>query len=135
MKIAFYKRFIELCTARSIKPTPALKDMGLSTGNLKKWQKPDAVVTVDTLEKIAEYFGVPPTYFFDENIRNTESVKARNTESVKARNTESVKARNTESVKAELAKLVLDEIKRCEGNLHCLKKIHKKLQTKVGMKQ
>lgn len=111
MKIAFYKRFIELCTARSIKPTPALKNMGLSTGNLKKWQKPDAVVTVDTLEKIAEYFGVPPTYFFDEDIRNTESVKA------------------------ELAKLVLNEIKRCEGNLHCLKKIHKKLQTKVGMKQ
>lgn len=108
MKIAFYERFIELCTARSIKPTPALKDMGLSTGNLQKWQKPDAVITVDTLEKIAEYFGVPPTYFFDEDIRNIENANA------------------------ELAELILDEIARCETNLHRLRKIYKKLHRKEG---
>jgi len=110
VKIAFYERFIELCTARSIKPTPALKDIGLSTGNLKKWQKPDAVITVDTLEKIAEYFGVPPTYFFDVDIRKTENAKA------------------------ELDKFILDEIERCERNLHHLRKIHKNLQTKRGAK-
>lgn len=115
MKIAFYEHFIELCAIRDIKPTPALKDMRLSTGNLQKWQKPDAVITVDTLEKIAEYFGVPPTYFFDDNIRNTEKSKA-----------------ELDNAKAELNKLILDEIAQCEEYLHRLKKIQNNLQKKRG---
>lgn len=46
MKNAFYKRFIELCAVRGIKPTPALREIGLSTGNVQKWQKQDAQITL-----------------------------------------------------------------------------------------
>lgn len=109
MKMPFYERFIELCKARSIKPTPALKDMGFSTGNLQKWQNPDTAVTIDTLEKIAEYFGVSPVYFFSDDIRNAELI-----------------------ANAELTELILDEIARCEANLHRLREIYKKLQKKRG---
>lgn len=115
MKMPFYERFIELCKSRSIKPTPALKDMGLSTGNLQKWQNPDTAVTIDTLEKIAEYFGVSPAYFFSDDIRNAELIKA-----------------DAERAKSELTELILDEIARCETNLHRLRKIHRKLQKKRG---
>ncbi len=111
MKISFYERFIELCKLNGIKPTPALKDIGLSAGNLPKWQRAEATITIDTLEKIAGYFGVSPTYFFDEDTRGTEKAKA------------------------ELENLILNEISdiqtlaaQCEKNLNRLEKIYNDLR-------
>lgn len=34
----FYDRFIKLCEDSNIKPTPLLRKLGLSSGNLQKWQ-------------------------------------------------------------------------------------------------
>ena len=35
----FYEEFIKLCNEKNIKPTPALKEMGLSTANMQRWKK------------------------------------------------------------------------------------------------
>lgn len=66
MKIKFYERFIELCELNRIKPSPALQEMGFSTGCLKKW-KSGCAVTVETLEKVADYFEVPLEFFSSDS--------------------------------------------------------------------
>lgn len=100
----FYKCLIELCELNGTKPTPALKAMGLSAGNLQKWQRQEATITIDTLEKVAEYFGVSPSYFFDEDIRNTEKTKS------------------------GLEELILNEISAVQTNLNRLEKLYNDLQ-------
>lgn len=62
----FYEQFLKICNEKGIKPTPVLKQIGLSTGNLKKWES-GSTVSADTLEKLAAYFGVPVDYFFQSD--------------------------------------------------------------------
>lgn len=62
----FYEQFLKICDERGVKPTPVLKQIGLSTGNLKKWES-GSTVSADTLEKLAVYFGVPVDYFFQND--------------------------------------------------------------------
>lgn len=54
----FYDQFLKICNEKGIKPTLVLKQIGLSSGNLKKWES-DSTASADTLEKLADYFGVP----------------------------------------------------------------------------
>ena len=61
----FYDKFMELCAERNVKPSPILKKLGLSSGNLKRWEA-GANVNSDTLKKLSEYFQVPVDYFLDE---------------------------------------------------------------------
>lgn len=67
----FYDQFIKLCNERGLKPTPTVREMGLSPGNMKRWEN-GAAVNSETLEKCAAFFGVPVDYFFEgeENYRN-----------------------------------------------------------------
>ena len=67
MEINFYERFLKLCELNGIKPTPALQEMGLSSGNLQKWQNASSTVTLKTIEKVANYFNVPVRYFYDSD--------------------------------------------------------------------
>lgn len=69
----FYDQFIKLCEERGLKPTPTVKKMGLSPGNMKRWES-GAAVNSETLEKCAAFFGVPIDYFFEgeETYRNAE---------------------------------------------------------------
>lgn len=61
----FYDKFMELCAERNVKPSPILKELGLSSGNLKRWEA-GSNVNSDTLKKLSEYFQVPVDYFLDE---------------------------------------------------------------------
>ena len=54
---------MEICREYGEKPTPVLKRLDISPGNLKRWED-GASITAETLEKIANYFGVPVDYFF-----------------------------------------------------------------------
>ena len=61
----FYDQLIRICKERNVKPTPLIKSLGLSSGNLKRWQE-GATVNSDILMKFADYFDVPVDYFFEE---------------------------------------------------------------------
>lgn len=39
----FYARFMDICKKNGVKPTPLIKSLGLSTGNLKKWSEGSTV--------------------------------------------------------------------------------------------
>ncbi len=53
----FYDNFLTLCKQKGEKPTPLLKKLGLSPGNLNKWQN-GASVNSDILQKLSIHFGV-----------------------------------------------------------------------------
>lgn len=62
----FYDKLIEICNERGVKPTPVLRKLGISPGNLKRWAG-GASVNSDTLIKLSEHFKVPTDYFlYDE---------------------------------------------------------------------
>lgn len=62
----FYDQFLKICKENGVKPTPLIKSLGLSTGNLKKWSE-GATVNSDILAKLADYFHVPVDYFFEDS--------------------------------------------------------------------
>lgn len=57
----FYKQFISLCHKEGIKPTPLIKSLGLSAGNIKRWED-GATVNSDILLKLSEHFKVSTDY-------------------------------------------------------------------------
>lgn len=61
-----FEHFLKICSERGVTPTPVLKQIGLSIGNLKKWES-GSMVSADTLEKLTVYFGVPVDYFFQSD--------------------------------------------------------------------
>lgn len=62
----FYTQFLKLCKEKGVKPTPLIKQLGFSSGNLKKWADGGSVNS-ETLVKLSNYFDVPIDYFFEEN--------------------------------------------------------------------
>lgn len=63
----FYNQLIKICNLRNVKPSPVLKKLGLSSGNLKRWES-GSNVNYDTLQKLSEYFDVPVDYFFEDDV-------------------------------------------------------------------
>lgn len=61
----FYDRFIKLCRAKGVKPTPLIVGMGLSSSNVSQWKK-GSTPRPDVLQRIADYFGVSVEHFLTE---------------------------------------------------------------------
>lgn len=58
----FYDLFCELCNKKGISVTKATVEIGLSRTIGTKWKNTGATPNGDTLNKIAEYFGVTTDY-------------------------------------------------------------------------
>lgn len=71
----FYDQLIKICNERNVKPTPLVKSLGLSAGNLKRWQE-GATVNSDILMKLSDYFGISVDYFFEDYSENDSSDNA-----------------------------------------------------------
>lgn len=57
----FYQQLIALCEREGVKPTPFIKSLGFSAGNLKRWEN-GATVNSDILLAISEHFKVSIDY-------------------------------------------------------------------------
>lgn len=56
-----YLKIKKLCEERNISIYRLEKDLDLSSGIVRKWK--NSIPSVDKLNKIAQYFNVPITYF------------------------------------------------------------------------
>lgn len=56
-----YLKIKKLCDERNISIYRLEKDLNLSSGIVRKWK--NSVPSVDKLNKIAQYFNIPITYF------------------------------------------------------------------------
>jgi Predicted transcriptional regulators len=58
----FYDRFIELCNKKGVSPSKAGLSIGISKTSVTRWKTSGIVPKLDTLNKLAEYFGVTTDY-------------------------------------------------------------------------
>ena len=72
----FYDLFCDLCKQRGVSVTKATIDIGLSRTIGTKWKRTGATPNGETLQKIADYFGVSTDYLL-----GTETEKAPTPES------------------------------------------------------
>ena len=68
MNTTFYERFVYLCEQKGKKRTTVVREIGISSGNPAAW-KEGRVPNMEIVQKLAGYFGVTPSYFFDEETK------------------------------------------------------------------
>lgn len=65
MSTIFWERFTEACEKTNQKPTGVCRKLGLSSGNPPAW-KQGRVPNMEIMQKLANYFEVPVSYFLGE---------------------------------------------------------------------
>lgn len=61
----FYTKLIELCKQKGVSRSKMADDIGISRSAPQGWAEKGAVPHFETIKKIADYFGVPVSYFTD----------------------------------------------------------------------
>lgn len=73
----FYKRFIELCNSRGVTPSYVGLQVGVSKAAVSGWKNGSSPRDTQ-IKKIADYFGVPVSYFSEEAPEEKEIATALN---------------------------------------------------------
>lgn len=71
----FYEKYMKLCQAAGKRPYAVSKELGLSSSNVAQWQK-GSTPRPQVLQRIADYFGVPVSYFYESDIEGVENAPA-----------------------------------------------------------
>ena len=61
-----YEKFAQLLQERGITSYRVSKDTGISQSTLSDWKNGKSAPKLDKLQRIADYFGVSVSYFYDE---------------------------------------------------------------------
>lgn len=61
----FFEKFISLCAKHNVKPNQVTKALGLSTATATDWRN-GSIPRAVTMKKLADYFGVPMSYFTEK---------------------------------------------------------------------
>lgn len=68
--MCFFDKFTKLCKEKGVSETRALIDAGLSKSLRTKWaKKPETIPNGETITKLCNYFGVPSSFFLDDDIK------------------------------------------------------------------
>ena len=59
----FYTKLIDLCKQKGVSRSKMADDIGISRSAPQGWAEKGAVPRFETIKKIADYFGVPVSYF------------------------------------------------------------------------
>lgn len=62
----YYEKFAELCKERKATAAEVSRGTGIASATLTNWKKGNYTPKIDKLQLIADYFGVPLTYFTDD---------------------------------------------------------------------
>ncbi len=74
----FYDKFKELCSAKGVSCNKAALEIGLSNATPTKWKKTGATPTGETLQRIADYFGVSESYLLGKEFANISNSSSSN---------------------------------------------------------
>lgn len=61
----FYDKFLELCNQKNKAPSIVADELGFARSSITKW-KSGATLRSANLKRVADYFGVPVSYFSEE---------------------------------------------------------------------
>lgn len=71
----FYEKVNELCIKNGMSITALAMELGFSKGTPTNWKKMTKPPRAENVKKIADYFGVDPAYFSEENYVDVQSVQ------------------------------------------------------------
>ena len=60
----FYGKVIMLCNEKGVSRTRMADDIGISRSTPKEWKDSGSTPRSDTVKKVADYFGVPVSFFY-----------------------------------------------------------------------
>lgn len=60
-----YNKFMQLLQKNNISAYRAAKDTGIPQSTFSDWKRGRSKPKIDKLKKLADYFGVPVTYFLE----------------------------------------------------------------------
>ena len=63
----FWDKFVKLCARRGVSPSAVCSKLGFGSSTATHWKK-GSVPGATSIYKIAEFFGVPVSYFSDETV-------------------------------------------------------------------
>ena len=61
----FYDKFLELCNQKNKAPSVVADELGFARSSITKW-KSGTTLRSANLKRVADYFGVPVSYFSEE---------------------------------------------------------------------
>lgn len=61
-----YEKFLKLLEIHNVKPADVARATGIYTSTFSDWKSGRSKPKMEKLQKIADYFGVPVSYFTDE---------------------------------------------------------------------
>lgn len=70
----FYTKVMALCRKKNISRSRMADEVGISRSTPKDWAEKKSVPQPGTVKKIADYFEVPTSYFFDDNATDIQTV-------------------------------------------------------------
>lgn len=73
-----YEIFSKLLQKYGVTPYKVSKETGVSQSTLSDWKRGISTPKPDKLQKIADYFGVPLTYFLSETVKSPKAEGAQN---------------------------------------------------------
>lgn len=62
-----YKKFQKLLQEHKVTPYRVAKETGISPSTFTAWGAGTYTPKIDKIQKVADYFGVPITYFLEDN--------------------------------------------------------------------
>jgi transcriptional regulator with XRE-family HTH domain len=72
--IVFYDKFLELCSKKGVKPTPAATAAGISKSLVTKWKTDRIEIpSPEVLSKLSKYFNIPVSELLGEDAENENS--------------------------------------------------------------
>ena len=71
--MAFYEIFEFLCKERGVSPTRAARDNGLKQQSVSSWKKRGSTPKAETVQKLADYFGVSVDYLLGAKLPPTST--------------------------------------------------------------
>lgn len=105
----FYQTLLELCEKSRIKPSTLMKELGFSTGNIKRWEN-GSTVNSDILITLSQYFDVSVDYLLlgANNERQTQAQLSK--DEIKALNYyQRLDEENKDYIKGEMVKLYTEQ--------------------------
>ena len=69
----FFQNYLRLCNSKNIKPTAAALEMGIAKATVSRW-KSGSKRNSATLQKIADYYGVPVETLTEEQKETAPTV-------------------------------------------------------------
>lgn len=105
----FYDKFLELCNQKNKSPSVVADELGFARSSITKW-KSGTTLRSANLKRVADYFGVPVSYFSEEDQETEKSPAPDNGTEDFARYFAMLTPEHQQQIRAAMAELIKEQL-------------------------